>query len=59
MDRIDMPNRKAALLVRLILENGRIGKEKRTRLFPELTEAEIDDLERIVQAAGSPPVEGE
>lgn len=58
MDRIDMPHRKAALLVRLILENGRIGKEKRARLFPELTEAEIDDLERIVQAAGSPPVEG-
>lgn len=57
MDRIDMPNRKAALLVRLVMENGRIGREKRTKLFPELTEAEIDDLERIVQAARTPPDE--
>jgi hypothetical protein len=51
MDRIDMPNRKAALLVRLVMQNGRVGKEKRTTQFPELTEAEIDDLERIVRAA--------
>lgn len=55
MDRIDMPNRKAAQIVRLVMQNGRIGKDKRTKLFPELTEAEIDDLERIVRAAGTPP----
>ena len=55
MDRIDMPNRKAAQLVRLVMQNNRIGKEKRLALFPELSDAEIDDLERIVHAASAPP----
>lgn len=55
MDRIDMPNRKAAQLVRLVMQNNRIGKEKRRTLFPELSDAEIDDLERIVHAASTPP----
>jgi hypothetical protein len=55
MDRIDMPNRKAAQLVRLMMRNNRIGKEKRLTLFPKLSDAEIDDLERIVHAAGAPP----
>jgi hypothetical protein len=54
MDRIDMPNRKAAQLVKLVMQNGRIGADKRARLFPELTEAEIDALETIVRAAGTP-----
>jgi hypothetical protein len=51
MDRIDMPNRKAAHLVKLVMQNGRIGTDKRTKLFPELTAAEIDELETIVRAA--------
>lgn len=55
MDRIDMPNRKAAQLVRLVMQNGRISPDKRHRLFPELTDAEIDELERIVIAAHHPP----
>lgn len=59
MDRIDMPNRKAALVVRLVMQNNRIGKEKRITLFPELSDAEIDDLERIVHAANAPPHEDE
>lgn len=48
MDRIDMPNRKAGQLVKLVLQNGRIGKDKRASLYSELTDAEIDDLERII-----------
>lgn len=48
MDRIDMPNRKAGQLVKLVLQNGRIGKDKRANLTPELTDAEIDDLEQII-----------
>jgi hypothetical protein len=55
MDRIDMPNRKAAQLVKLVMQNGRIGLDKRARLFPELTAAEIDELETIVRAASNPP----
>jgi hypothetical protein len=55
MDRIDMPNRKAAQLVKLVMQNGRIGSDKRTRLFPELTTAEIDELETIVRAVSNPP----
>jgi hypothetical protein len=55
MDRIDMPNRKAAQLVKLVMQNGRIGADKRARLFSELTVAEIDELETIVRAAGNPP----
>ena len=49
MDRIDMPNRKAAQFVKLVMQNGRIGADKRARLFPELTVAEIDELETIVR----------
>jgi Fic/DOC family len=55
MDRIDMPNRKAAQLVKLVMQNGRIGSDKRARLFPELTVAEIDELETTVRAASNPP----
>ena len=57
MDRIDMPNRKAAQLVRLVMQNNRIGKEKRLKLFSELSDAEIDDLERIVRVASALPSE--
>jgi hypothetical protein len=51
MDRIDMPNRKAAQFVKLVMQNGQIGADKRARLFPELTAAEIDALEAIVREA--------
>jgi hypothetical protein len=53
MDRIDMPNRKAAQFVKLVMQNGRIGADKRARLFPELSETEIDALETIVREAGT------
>ena len=39
--------------VRAVMD--RIGADKRSRQFPELTGAEIDELEKIVQAAGNPP----
>ena len=55
MDRIDMPNRKAAQLVKLVMQNGRVGADKRAKLFPELTASEIDALETIVREAGTPP----
>ena len=55
MDRIDMPNRKAAQLVRLVMQNNRIGKEKRLKLFSELSDAEIDYLERILRVASALP----
>jgi hypothetical protein len=53
MDRIDMPNRKAAQFVKLVMQNGRVGADKRARLFPELTVAEIDALETIVREAST------
>lgn len=53
MDRIDMPNRKAAQFVKLVMQNGRIGADKRARLFPELSVAEIKALETIVREAGT------
>lgn len=55
MDHIDMPNRKAGQLVRLVMQNNRIGKEKRLKLFSEMSDAEIDDLARIVHVASAPP----
>jgi hypothetical protein len=53
MDRIDMPNRKAAQFVKLVMQNGRVGADKRAKLFPELSAAEIDALETIVREAGT------
>ena len=48
-ERIDLPNRKAGLLVKLAMRNGRIGQDKREKLFPELTAAELDELETLVR----------
>jgi hypothetical protein len=46
---VDMPNQRASLLVRFILQNdGKLSKAKRSH-FPELADAEI---ERIELAAG-------
>lgn len=48
-ERIDLPNRKAGLLVKLAMRNGGIGQDKREKHFPELTTAELDDLEALVR----------
>jgi Fic/DOC family protein len=48
---VDMPDRQASLLVRFIMQNdGKLSKAKRTR-FPELTDAEIQQIERAVGTA--------
>jgi hypothetical protein len=47
---VDMPNRRASLLVRLILQNrGKLAKGKRTS-FAEITDQEIDRIEKAVWA---------
>jgi hypothetical protein len=45
---VDMPNRRAALLVRLVLQNkGKLSKGKRTS-FAEITDKEVDQIETAV-----------
>jgi len=52
MNIVDMPNQRAALLVRLIHQNeGRLSKGKR-RLFSELTDDEIQHIESAIRTAG-------
>lgn len=48
---VDMPDRRAGLLIRLMLQNGgRLSKAKRGQ-FEELNDDEIAGMERAVQAA--------
>ncbi|WP_217991056.1 Fic family protein [Novosphingobium sp. Chol11] len=48
---VDMPDRRAALLIRLMLQNGgRLSNSERDR-FNELTDAEIAAMEQAVQQA--------
>jgi hypothetical protein len=48
---VDMPNRRASLLVRLILQNmGKLARGKRVS-FSEITDEEIDRIERAVWGA--------
>jgi hypothetical protein len=48
---VDMPNRRASLLVRLILQNkGKISKGKRDT-FSEISNQEIDRIEKAVWGA--------
>jgi Fic family protein len=48
---VDMPDRRAALFVRLCMQNGgRIAAGKRTQ-FPELTDSEVEQLQIQVQEA--------
>ncbi|MFB9048203.1 hypothetical protein ACFFV8_05730 [Sphingobium indicum] len=46
---VDMPDRRAALLIRLMLQNGgRVSNSKRGQ-FDELTDPEIAGMEQAVQ----------
>ncbi len=46
---VDMPNRRAALLVKMLLQNGgRLSKNKRKQ-FAELTDEEIERMENAIQ----------
>lgn len=52
---VDMPDRRAALLIRLMLQNdGRLSNSKRGQ-FDELTDAEIAAMEQAVQRALAEP----
>lgn len=49
MNVVDMPDRRASLLVRLIMQNrGMLSKNKREKEFPELTGAEIARIEKAI-----------
>lgn len=51
MNIVDMPDRRASLLVRLILQNrGELSKSKREKLFAELTDEEITEMEAAIRA---------
>jgi hypothetical protein len=48
---VDMPDRRASLLIRMILQNkGKISKGKRAS-FSEITDQEIEQIERAVWSA--------
>jgi hypothetical protein len=48
---VDMPDRRASLLIRMILQNkGKISKGKRAS-FSEITDQEIEQIERSVWSA--------
>ncbi len=50
MNIVDMPNRRASLLVRLILQNrGLLSKNKREKEFLELTDDEIKSIEMAIR----------
>jgi hypothetical protein len=52
MEIVDMPNRRASLLARLILQNrGKLSSAKRP-MFSEITEEEIERIEEAVRWAG-------
>ena len=49
MEIVDMPDRRASLLVRLILQNkGVLSKAKRQSEFPQITEDEIAGIEEAI-----------
>jgi hypothetical protein len=51
MDIVDMPDRRASLLVRPILQNdGTLARSRRSH-FSELTEKEIAAIERAVRTS--------
>ena len=53
-DVVDMPDRLIDLFIRLCLENrGYLSKNKRKSLFVELTDDEINGMEKCVQEAFS------
>ena len=47
---VEMPDRRAALLVRLCLQNGGSLSQNKRKQFPELTEAEIGAMEQALSA---------
>ena len=51
MEIVDMPNQRAALLVRLVHQNkGKLSRAKR-QMFNELKDEEIDRIESAIRTA--------
>jgi hypothetical protein len=50
MDIVDMPDRRASLLVRLILQNGGSLSQAKRSIFSELTDEEISAIEAAVSS---------
>lgn len=60
MEVVDMPDRRASLLIRIILQNrGRLSKNKREREFPELTDGEIQAIEGAIAEIRRQEVKGD
>ena len=63
-DIVDIPDRRAALLIRLLMQNGGTLSRAKRAQFPELTDAELAAMEAAVQAVTAtaqtiePPDEG-
>lgn len=54
MEIVDMPDLRASLLVRMILQNrGELSKNKREREFPQLTDEEIAQIESSIKELSS------
>ena len=52
MNRIEMPDRLAKDFIMFVRQNnGHLSKARRTRAFAKLTDAEVTELEEIVQVA--------
>ncbi|MEQ1922437.1 MAG: hypothetical protein ABL952_08000 [Pyrinomonadaceae bacterium] len=50
MNIVDMPDRRASLLIRFILQNrGTLSKNKRGKEFPELTNEEVLSIESAIR----------
>ena len=47
---VDMPKAKASLLIRFILQNHGTLSGKKRRQFPELSDDEVDQIERAIRA---------
>jgi hypothetical protein len=50
---VDMPDRRASLLVRMILQNGGSLSKARRPKFAELTDAEISTIEAAISASAN------
>lgn len=48
---VDMPDRRASLIVRLCMQNGGVLASNKRKKFSELTDSEISEIESVIQNA--------
>ena len=48
---VDMPDRRASLIVRLCMQNGGVLAGNKRKKFSELTDSEISEIESVIQNA--------